>query len=77
MAFSTQSCTSINKIAAHEPVGCLGVPIHNVSFTNDEQLNTPDTVLDKLVLITTTYKQRIKTNCELVKSHNKIHEVTK
>ncbi len=81
-------CTTSVKV--HVPIKCLPVPNHSVVFT-DSEVNVlsksvlddgrlvvsedKPSLLDKFEQIVTIYKQRITTNCELVESHNKLHEV--
>lgn len=66
------SCSSIELI--HDSVKCDGVPKLTIDFTQEENANTPLSVVDKFFLRSGELQNRIKANCKNAKSHNKQYE---
>ena len=66
------ACTTVVDI--HEPINCLGIPRHNVVFSEKEKSSIPRPVVDKIDFIITTYKQRILTQCKRLEDHNELHK---
>ena len=74
IAFSLQSCATIE--IAHSPLKITQpcVPVHGVIFNIGETDVMSDQLYAKFKKIIVTYKQRLITNCDNVIKHNKAHE---
>ena len=66
-------CSSVGQV--YVPVGCLGLPTINVRFTTEEANSIPVSAVDKIKLVSETYKARINAQCEINAEHDKLHEV--
>ena len=71
IVFSLQACSSIEVIHADLELPC--VPEHGVYFAPGETDVMSDELYNKFKKIILTYKQRIKSQCELADKHNELH----
>lgn len=69
---SLSGCSTVKVV--HAELECPGIPVHNVTFTQEEKDSMPDSVVDKVDVIITTYKQRILSQCEIISAHNRAHK---
>lgn len=64
------ACSSVEIV--HVPVGCLGQPVVNIKFTQEESAAIPQSAVDKIVLMRETYKARINAQCEINHNYDKL-----
>ena len=72
LIFSLQACTTLEIVHADLELPCM--PDHGVYFSIGETEHVKNETYDKFEKIILTYKQRIVTQCELVKQHNEAHQ---
>lgn len=65
-------CSTIEL--AHVKVGCEGQPQTNLNFTDEEAELITEAMLTKMVIFGTTLRQRIESQCEINKKHDKLFD---
>ena len=61
---------------AHNPIGCIDKSMTRLSerFTDEELNNIPDNVFDTYEEHISMYQQRILSQCEVNKEHDRLHK---
>lgn len=70
--FSLTGCSTLKIV--HVPVGCEGQPNVSINFDDKEAETITDDMLLKLTIFATTLRERINSQCEINKEHDRLHE---